>query len=139
MHSANNMETTTHKQALVEIVDSIIAMATDCHHLLSKEAVGEVGIIGCKKNAIHIMDGLKSATHIVSTWLEETKEETITSKINAITYIIDDLYRRLDPRFKESLTACLRDQRIEEARSCAAGLKKEMNQLRELIDTLKEG
>lgn len=124
-------------EVLGECVEHISFLIEECKNTLSSGDPGQVAITSCKKGVIHLMNLLKEATRTISTMLEQTKEERVTSKLNTLTYFIDDMYRRLEPNDPSSLASCLRDEQLDGARICLNKLTGDVKELQGLYEGLR--
>lgn len=123
---------------LGEILDNVSGLVQESKEMLLEDSPGQIAITACKKHAIHLMSLLKEATRTISTMLEQTKEEKAASKLNALTYFIDDMYRLLEPKEPSSVTSCLRDDMIEGARSSLERLEGNVKELKRLYEEFKD-
>ena len=70
---------------------------------------------------------------LIGTLLEQTKEEKVTSKLNGLTYFLDDMFRRVQSNEPGSWITCLSMDDINGARTVLLRLKKDGAELDSLF------
>ena len=125
------------KGGLWSSIDAIAAEVDLCVAYLTVAKIEEKQFQSCKKAALKAMSQIKQATRVIGVLLEQTKEERITTDLNGLTYLLDDMFRRISPTEGESLLSALSMYNAERARIVVEALKKDAANIRMVGERLE--
>lgn len=126
------------ENALEQAMYAIRACIDECIAQLNVNDLTEEKMGACKKNAVALMNHIRDATRVIGSLLEQTKEERITSKLNGLTYFLDDMYQCVEPNTSTSLLSCLKAEDASRGRLVLEKLKKDAAELSSLYEQLVE-
>ncbi len=127
----------SHGDGIAGSIDAISAAVDNCVAFLTVAKPEEKHLSQCKKSAVKAMAEIKGATRLIGGLLEQTKEERVTTDLNGLTYLLDDMFRRIAPAENESLLSALSMDNVERARIVVEALKRDVGNLRMVGERLE--